>query len=240
MQIVTLAERPDLADAPFPGVWPEFLYHDAVSGTLYGDLIAAHPSYSLVALDGPAPVAMACTFPFTGSLDALPDGGYDAIILQAAADRVAGRQGNLVGAVEIAVQVHQRGRRLSGWMLGAVLGNARRLGHTDVVVALRPNHKPRFPELSLDAYIRRVRPDGLPEDPCLRTHIRAGGRVLGLAPTSMVVTAPLPQWREWTGLPFTENGPVLVPEALVPVQVDQSAGRAVYIEPNVWVHHRVR
>ena len=51
MQVVSLEERPDLADAAFPDAWPEFMYHDAVAGGLWADLIAAWPQASLVALD---------------------------------------------------------------------------------------------------------------------------------------------------------------------------------------------
>ena len=44
----------------------------------------------------------------------------------------------------------------------------------------------------------------------------------------------------WTGLPFDETGPVLVPRALAPVHCDVEHGVAVYVEPNVWVVHRTR
>ena len=239
MQVVTLEERPDLADAAFPDVWPEFMYHDAVSEALYEDLIAAWPQATLVALDGGRPVAKATAFPFTADLAALPDGGYDAIILSAAADRVAGRTGPLLGAVEVAVQVDRRGEGWSGRMLEAVRQNAGRLGFSDLVVALRPNHKHLHPHLPMQVYVRQTRDDGLPADPWLRTHVRAGGRIARVAPRSMTITGTLAEWREWTGLPFATDGPTVVPQALVPVVCDLVADRAVYVEPNVWIHHPV-
>lgn len=238
MQVVSLEERPDLADAAFPDAWPEFMYHDAVAGGLWADLIAAWPQASLVALDDDGrPVAKATTFPFTADLAALPDNGYDGVILSAAADRVAGRTGTLIGAVEVAVQVDRRGEGWSGRMLEAVRHNARRLGFGDVVVALRPNHKHLHPHLPLQTYVQQVRADGLPTDPWLRIHVRAGGRIVRVAPRSMTITGTLEEWREWTGLPFDTDGEVLVPQALAPVHCDLSENRAVYIEPNVWIHH---
>jgi hypothetical protein len=42
-----------------------------------------------------------------------------------------------------------------------------------------------------------------------------------------------------TGLPFDELGPVAVPGALVPVQCSVEHDYAVYVEPAVWVHHRL-
>ena len=58
-----------------------------------------------------------------------------------------------------------------------------------------------------------------------------------VAPRSMVVPGTLEDWRDWTGLPFDETGPVLVPQALTPVHCDVEHGFAAYVEPNVWVVH---
>jgi hypothetical protein len=70
-------------------------------------------------------------------------------------------------------------------------------------------------------------------------HVRAGGRIVNVAHNSMVITGRLAQWREWTGLPFDADGPVDVPKALGPVQVSLAEDTAVYVEPNVWVHHQL-
>jgi hypothetical protein len=55
----------------------------------------------------------------------------------------------------------------------------------------------------------------------------------------MVIPGTPANWREWTGQPFDATGPVRVPQALTPVHCDVEAGHVVYVEPNVWVHHRV-
>jgi hypothetical protein len=60
-----------------------------------------------------------------------------------------------------------------------------------------------------------------------------------IAPASMVVSGALAEWRDWTGLPFAVSGPVEVPQALVPVHCDVDQDSAVYVEPNVWVRHRL-
>jgi hypothetical protein len=82
-----------------------------------------------------------------------------------------------------------------------------------------------------------TRPDGLPVDPWMRVHVRAGGQIVGVATRSMTIAGTLAEWRAWTGLPFDESGPVIVPEALVPVHCDVAADHAVYVEPNVWIRH---
>ena len=89
-----------------------------------------------------------------------------------------------------------------------------------------------------DRLLFRVREDGLPVDPWLRVHVRAGGRIEKVARRSMVVPGTVEEWREWTGLAFDKTGPVAVPRALVPVHCDVEHGTATYVEPNVWVVHR--
>ena len=89
------------------------------------------------------------------------------------------------------------------------------------------------------SYAVRTREDGLPLDPWLRVHVRAGGRIDRVAARSMVIPGTVEEWREWTGLPFDATGPVVVPGALAPVMCDAEHGTAVYVEPNVWVRHRI-
>ncbi len=88
-------------------------------------------------------------------------------------------------------------------------------------------------------YVARTRDDGLPEDPWLRVHVRLGARVVRVCPVSMTIPGTLAEWREWTGLPLDRSGPAEVPGALVPVHVSLEHDVAVYVEPNVWVHHRL-
>jgi hypothetical protein len=89
----------------------------------------------------------------------------------------------------------------------------------------------------MTSYIEERRPDGLPQDPWLRVHVKAGGTIVQVAPRSMVISGTLDEWRDWTGLPFDKSGDVVVPNALVPVHVDVIHNHAVYVEPNVWVRH---
>jgi GNAT superfamily N-acetyltransferase len=245
--VASLAERPDLAPLldRFPGAWPEFLSHDPVTASLYDTIVAAHPQFALIAVD-PArprePLAKAVSLPLHlagGVAGGPPGGGYDGVLLAVAADLLAGRTPNLVVAVELVVRPQARGQGISAVLLDALRGNAARLGHADLLAPVRPSLKHEEPETPIAEYLRRTRRDGLPADPWLRVHLRAGGHVVGLAPSSMTVSGSLAQWRAWTGLPFDADGPVRVPGALVPVLCDLARDTAVYVEPNVWVHHRL-
>ena len=250
--ITSLAERPDLVAVfdEFPNSWPEFMYHDIVSDVLFDQLLRAHPESNIIAID-PAqpspPLARACAVPYSwpgDPDDGLPSAGYDHVILSGTADQAAKpvqepARGRLAAALEITVRPDRQGHGLSVVMLDALRRTLAVLGYTSLVAPVRPNRKHEYPNEPMDQYLRRLRPDGLPTDPWLRTHIRAGATLAGIAHTSMAVTAPLDDWRRWTGLPFDSDGPVIVPLALAPVRCDLTQGIATYVEPNVWVHHRL-
>jgi GNAT superfamily N-acetyltransferase len=242
--VATVAQRPDLAPLlkDFPDVWPEFMLHDPVAPLYYDVAESQYPEFVLIAVDQTAPeraVARAYSVPFSWSAAQLPCGGWDQVILYAAADRAAGRVANVVSALEISVQPHARGRGLSAIMLNELRRSVARLGFDALVAPVRPSGKHTRPDVPMTEYARSLRADGLPIDPWLRVHVRAGGQIESIAPRSMTIPGTLAEWRGWTGLPFGVTGPVHVPQALVPVYCDVEHDHAVYVEPNVWVRHQL-
>ncbi|GFH64062.1 hypothetical protein Sgou_30120 [Streptomyces gougerotii] len=245
-QITTLADRPELTGAldEMPDTWPRFVLEDLVGWANFPRIAVEFPEYVLVATDQEGTVvARGYSVPF--ALDApgrggLPAGGWDQELLWAFSDLRHGRTPDTAGAVEITVARDHLGRGVSGRMVEAMRENARALGHRELVAPVRPSAKHLRPALPMAEYVRLTRAeDGLPEDPWLRVHVRAGGVVDSVAPVSMTVSGTLEQWRDWTGLPFDTEGPVEVPGALVPVHCSLTHGHAVYVEPNVWVRHRL-
>jgi hypothetical protein len=71
----------------------------------------------------------------------------------------------------------------------------------------------------------------------MRVHARLGGTVLRPEPRSMRITAPVADWKTWTGLSFPDNGSYVFPRGLAPVTVTDGTGQ--YWEPNVWMLHTV-
>jgi hypothetical protein len=132
-----------------------------------------------------------------------------------------------------------RGRGISQLMLEAMIANVWARGFGDLYVPLRPSDKDREPRTPFAEYAARTRADGLPHDSWLRVHVRAGGRIVRIAPYSMVIPGTLAEWREWTGIDFASSGDIVVPGALSPVNVSVEQDYAVYVEPNLWVHHRI-
>jgi hypothetical protein len=242
----TVAERPDLAQLLDDfNPWPRFMHQDPVGSLYYADPVGMYPEFVQVAIDQNHPgqlVAKSYSVPFTWDADpavSLPSDGWDGVILSATLDRLGGRRGNLISALEISIRNDLRGSGLSRIMLGAMRQNAAALGFTSLVAPVRPNQKHFKPTMSMGEYAALRRADGLPADAWLRTHVRAGGTIVGVAPRAMMMAGSVADWREWTGLPFDTTGPVTVPEALVSIHCDLAQDYAVYCEPCIWIHHRL-
>lgn len=246
MDVVTLAERPDLADAAFAIPYPEdagtFMQGDQVALLTRRRRLARRWARYVVVLVDPVagPVARGVSVPFAATPDErelYPAGGWDQVAIWAAEDAMDDAPVDTVCALEIAVHPRFQRRGLSGQVLAALRTHTAALGFPRLVVPVRPPAKAGEPHTDMITYASRTRHDGLPADPWLRVHVRAGGRIITVAPCSGTVQAPLAQWRRWTGLPFDTDGEVVVPGALVPVLVSIRRDIGVYVEPNVWVLH---
>ncbi|HEV2637756.1 MAG TPA: hypothetical protein VGX23_21565 [Actinocrinis sp.] len=242
VKITTVAQRPELAQGLlFADTWPVFCTRGLVGGSHFGRIAEVFPDYVLAATDGTGQVvARGCSVPFAGRAagrDPRPARGYEQVLVWAFQDRRDGLAPDVVSAADITVRADRLGRGLSRIMLEAMRHNTREQGINTLIAPVRPSAKHAEPGTPMSQYMHRTRPDGLPADPWLRTHVRAGGVIEKPAPASMTVSGSLAQWREWTGLPFDADGPVLVPGALVPVQCSVDNDVAVYVEPNVWVRH---
>jgi GNAT superfamily N-acetyltransferase len=252
LAVHTLRERPEWRAAAFSAEFhaavPEFLRHDPTAALFYGaTALDRYVDFVLAAVDRDDParvIARAVSVPFafrdgTAGRNELPARGWDAVIRWADADWRAGRRATAVSALEIMVLPPYRGRGVSQLMLAAMLANTWARGFADLYAPLRPTDKHLEPHTPFAAYARRTRGDGLPHDSWIRAHVRAGARIVKVAPVSVVVAGTLAEWSHWTGIDFTDGGDVVVPGALSPVHVSCEQDSAVYVEPNLWVHHRV-
>jgi GNAT superfamily N-acetyltransferase len=178
-------------------------------------------------------------FAWAGSEDELPERGWDAILQRAFRHHDRGNPPTAVSLLEARVVPSHQGTGLSSALLRATRANVQRLGLRHLFGPVRPTGKSHEPRTPMAEYISRVRSDGLPADPWLRVHLRLGARIVKVCPVSMTVPGTLAQWREWTGLPLERSGLIDVPGALTPVHVSVEHDHAVYVEPNVWVHHEL-
>lgn len=242
LEVRSLAERPDLEDAcwELTELWPRFMLEDPVADLYFHDLASVAATVWIVT-DGPTTVARAFAVPVALGPEhgrpTLPGDGWDAVVRYAWLDRATGRAPTHLSALEITIAPSHRGRGLATRLIEVMRDAARKRDLAALIAPVRPSRKADEPDTPMAHYAARTRADGLPVDPWLRTHVRAGGQLRGVCPASMTIGAPLAAWRAWTSLPLERSGPAHIPGALVPVHVDVAQDHAVYVEPNVWVVH---
>jgi hypothetical protein len=238
MRLYSQAERPELLErrSELGATWEEFMYHDAVSDVFWMRQYEEFADLQLYLVDDDDRLlaeSNAVPVPF-GPAD-LPDEGWDAALAQA----FEGRAAQAVSAIAIVIGVEQRGRGLSKTMLEGMRQAVAARGLEDLVAPVRPSLKHRYPLTPIDRYVTWRREDGQLLDPWLRVHESAGAELVRVAPRSMRITGTIADWESWTKMSLPESGTYVVPGALVPVEIDRERDEGVYIEPNVWMHHRL-
>lgn len=244
VSFTTAAERPDLVEAMWsmPSTWPDFMLEDPIANHFYPRLVSVFPEYQVIALDEIGTVIgriNSVPFRWAGSDDELPERGWDAIIESAFSSHDQHERPTAVSLLEARLAPDHQGAGLSVKLLQAARDNVQSRGIGDLFGPVRPSGKSQEPRVPLADYVARRRDDGLPQDPWLRVHVRAGARIVKICPTSITVVGTLAQWRTWTGLPLEHSGLVDVPGALTPLHVSVEHDHAVYVEPNVWLHHHL-
>jgi GNAT superfamily N-acetyltransferase len=242
LQFPTRAERPGKlphAASLEQGIWPEFMYHDAVLERLFGRVISDHAEFQFYVWDDEREevVGAGNALPATwdGEAESLPDGGVDAVVEARFADEPA--TPNVLCALQILIAPECRGQGLSSRMIQRMAEIGRAHGLDTLIAPVRPNLKHSYPLTPIERYITWRRPDGALVDPWLRTHERLGAEIAKVAPESMLVPGTVGQWEEWTELSFPDSGSYVVPGALVPVEIDRERDQGIYVEPNVWMVH---
>ncbi|ATF15696.1 N-acetyltransferase [Brevibacillus brevis X23] len=240
--IYTLAQRSDLndqADELIEASWSAFMLNDEVANEYYGHLYDWFSPYQFMLTDEAdklMAVGNAIPFYWDGTAEGLPK-GWDDVFLQGIEDYRQEKQPNALSALSISIDPHYRGLGLSKQMVTAMKDIAKENGLAYLVAPVRPSLKHKYPLTPMDKYVQWKTTDAAPFDPWVRTHWKLGATIMQVAPESMLIRGSLTQWEGWTGMKFPESGSYIIPDALVPVQVDVEKKEVVYIEPNIWMQH---
>ena len=243
-RFVTFQERPDLDERWEETVgtaWPEFLLHGSTINERWHHLFDDYPTLQLYLVDEADQVlGVANTVPFAwdGDVATLP-GGVDETIVRAVDQHADGIAPTTLSAMQAVVTVGNRGRGFAGVLLEAMRRLAADAGFADLMAPVRPSWKARYPLTPFELYCAWTRPDGLPFDPWLRTHVRAGATFAVPAMDSQRVEGTIEEWEAWTQMSFPDSGEYVVEGALIPVTMDREAGRGVIVEPNYWMRHPI-
>ena len=233
MEVVRYADRPDVrARRDEFDEFPEYMNHNAMGPKYWGRLYTEFPAFQLAVLDGDALLGEvhALSLPVEG--DALPR-GWDVAFERG----MLAAGGNVVSLLAMSVKPEARGQGLPKLLIEAVQEAARTAASDGLIAPVRPTLKDRYPLIPIERYVERRRKDGSHFDPWIRTHERLGAELVGPCAESMVITAPVGDWQEWTGMQFPADGTYIVPGMLAPLEVRDGVG--THIEPNVWMRHPV-
>ena len=55
----------------------------------------------------------------------------------------------------------------------------------------------------------------------------------------MTIVGTVAEWSRWTGMSFDRSGQHAAEGALTPVTISLEHDYGIYVEPNVWVQHRL-
>jgi GNAT superfamily N-acetyltransferase len=244
LEFPTRAERPgklphaDSLAAPEPA----FMYHESVVKRLFGRVVAEYAEFLFYAWDDEREevigVGHAIPAAWDGDTASLPDGGFDAVIEARFAQEPL--TPTVLCALGIQIAPECRGQGLSRRMIERMAEIGRAHGLDTLIAPVRPTRKHRYPLTPIERYLSWRRPDGTHLDPWLRTHERLGADIVKVAPESVVVTASVAEWEEWTEMALPESGAYVVSGALVPIEIDRERDEGVYVEPNVWMVHSPR
>ncbi len=243
---VTAEDRDDLRaiadDITIPS-WPEFMLNDAVANTYWYRLYETFPEYQFVLMnphDSKIPMAAnSVPLAWDGPPEELPDEGWDWALAQAFEDYDRKRKPTVLCALQIVIRKEDRRQGLSAAAVNAMKEIARRQGLSRMIAPVRPNLKSLYPLTPMEHYIKWLGDDDLPFDNWLRVHARLGARIIKVCPQAMHISGTVADWEKWAGLRFPESGIYVVPGALTPVEINLENDRGVYIEPNVWMLHRL-
>jgi GNAT superfamily N-acetyltransferase len=224
-------------------VWPEFMLHDPVANEHWHELLDRFAEYQFALYDtqNQRVAGMGNSFPlrWDGPLEELPEEGWDWAFQEAVYCHRKGISPNLHCAIQIVVRPDYRGMGLSSPMVEAVRNVSKDQGLPSLIIPLRPSEKSKYPLTLLDDYITWSTDDGLPQDAWLRVHVKLGARVIKVCHTSKTIRGTPAEWQAWTGMKFPQTGSYVIPGALTPLEINIGLNEGVYIEPNVWIVHRV-
>ena len=213
-----------------------FLNYTRAHYEYYAELMDAYPEYQLCLVDEETgyTVAVANSVPFACSgPDDLPPEGWDWLVETAA--RQKDKPANMLGALAVSVPAVHRSKGYARMMIRSLIELAQRKGLDGVVVPVRPTAKARHPWVPIADYMSWTDDKGRPYDPWIRSHLSAGGRMVGPCERSMVVHDHIAFWENWSKQRFSQSGSYALEGAIAPVEIDVERQTGTYEEPNVWI-----
>jgi GNAT superfamily N-acetyltransferase len=226
-------------------VWPEFMLYDEVACELFFQLYESFPEFQFWLVDKENSnkiVGIGNSIPlfYNNELQDLPRSGWDYALKKGFDNRKQGIEPNMVCALSITMNPEYRGKGISYEMVRSMINVTKKNKFNKLILPVRPSGKCQYPLISIESYIEKWnRDDGFSYDPWLRVHQKIGGKIIKPCNQSMLIKGTVSQWQNWTGMYFAETGDYIIDGGLVPVHIDVEKDIGIYIEPNVWMIHKI-
>ena len=221
--------------------YPKFMTYEALTDPTASALCARYPEYQFGLVDATTGcmVAQGSCLPLAweGGFAELPDAGCDWALTQGFADHAHHRTPTVLCAVSMAIIPAYRGRSLSQYLIEYSKTMARSSKLRSLILAARPSLKHLYPLIPLERYLTWHNDQGAPFDPWLRVNVQHGGQIVGICAQSMTISDTIARWEARTGMRFPDTGAYVIPEGLVPVNIDYAQNCGTYVEPNVWLYY---
>ncbi|MBC8527604.1 MAG: GNAT family N-acetyltransferase [Candidatus Cloacimonetes bacterium] len=231
------------ADEIIVSSWPEFMLHDTIANKYWDNLYKIFPEYQFVLIkkgcDDILAVGNSIPLSWNNDINELPIDGWDWAIAKGFTDYDKGRNYTVLCALSISVPHHNRGKGFSYQVIRYMKSIAKANGLKSMIAPVRPNLKCHYPLISIEKYILWHNEKGLSFDAWIRVHAGLGAKIVKVCKQSMRIIGSVSDWEDWTNMCFPESGTYIVPDALVPIEIDLNADTGTYIEPNVWMCHPI-
>ena len=240
----TLAAEPDLKvdyDEIAHTVWPEYIFHDVNTLKYWARIEAYFPEFQMLFRHRNEVIGFANSVPIRWDLPLteLPQQGWDWLLERSVEDYENGRTPNLIAGLNISLRSEFQGRGLSYQIISALKERGRFMGFPKAIFPVRPSKKHLHPRMTMKEYLGQTNEKGEIFDPWLRAHLRLGGIQLHTCNESMLIIGTFKEWELWSKQKLKAGSEIIVPGGLVPVTFDKHSDTGTYLEPNVWVTHKL-
>ncbi|MGM0446137.1 MAG: GNAT family N-acetyltransferase [Bacillota bacterium] len=222
-------------------LWPKFMFHDPISNKYWNELFSLYPDYQYSLKSNGEIIGIGNCLPlfWNKEFKKLPERGWDWALEKGIEDKKKNITPNTLCGLQIAVAKDHQNKGVSRLLLKEMVDTAEEFNLNNIIIPIRPSLKSNYPLTDMDEYITWKREDGLPYDPWLRVHLIFGGEIIKVCHKAMKIEGTINEWEKWTNLKFFESGRYIVKGALNPIKINIENDVGEYIEPNVWILHKV-
>lgn len=159
---------------------------------------------------------------------------------------------NTLCLLSATVSPQQRSAGLAKSLVSSAKELALRLGYANVIVPARPSAKSQYPKLTLADYLvfsghinpqsknnhyseRTENLKAIASDPWISLHMELGAELLNICEKSVEITGSINWWEHLLNKSLQDKQTVIIPDGLVPLEIDHKRASATYREPNIWL-----